>query len=1025
MKTSFKHEGLIRFIAFLFVFIPFIDAYGATTTVYDYDDTNRMVRVRTGSEGNPVITASAGTNGTISSSGSSTVGFNGEKTYTITANPGYQISNVIVDGVSKGAISTYTFSNVNTSHAIAAVFDVAYYIITATATGSGTIAPLGLSGVVYGGSAAYTITADAGNQISDVKVDGVSQGPIGSYTFSNVTAHRTIEAFFTTFTQSGPIRSAGATPVYYPTLQDAYNAAADGSTIQVKAQTLEQSLNINRNVSVSVVGGYNADYSAITGNTLLAGSISTAAGGGQVTIGNFIITAPMLATISINAGAASTNNTNVTLTLSCTGTRGCAQMQFSNDNVNYTAPEAYVTTKAWELTAGDGSKTVYARFQDGQGYWSAPHSAQILVDKSAPSSSASTTGGAYATAHSVTLTCSPGSGAACDKIYYTTDGTTPTTASQVYSGPIYMETTTVLKFFAVDQAGNRDIVRTQTYFIGPHQDSGSVRIAGATPIYYATLLDAYYAAANGSTIQVKGETLEQNFYAYKDISVAIAGGYNDDFTAVTGRTSLSGTVQTWEGGGSLTLGNVILLSDSPEVPAPAAPVTTLYPSEPTMYHVPQFITLHCSDGSGPGCGDIYYTTDGTTPTTASPVYSDPIYIRATTTVKFFAKDLAGNSEAVKTQTITIASARVSGAEGTSPTYYTSLQAAYDAAPDGSRIQVKAMNPVESLIANRRISVAVEGGYSDYFELEDDKTVLEGAIQTGTVSIGDVVTMSPPDPLFATFANGIRRWDGTAWSQLNTTNPVSMVASGSLLYVYGLSGAAGIWRWDGTAWSQLNTINPTSMVASGSLLYVYGLSGAPGIWRWDGTAWSRLNTIDPTSVVASGSTLYANLTGYGLYSWDGTAWTQITPNNAENIVSGTLLYGDFGTDGIWKWDGTTWSQFAPENPENMVVSGSILYADFGTGGLWKWDGTTWSQLAPENPENMVVSGSILYGDFGAGGLWKWDGTTWSQLAPENPESMVASGAILYADLGTGGLWKWDGTTWTQMTPSDPISMEVGF
>jgi hypothetical protein len=50
---------------------------------------------------------------------------------------------------------------------------------------------------------------------------------------------------------------------------------------------------------------------------------------------------------------------------------------------------------------------------------------------------------------------------------------------------------------------------------------------------------------------------------------------------------------------------------------------------------------------------IYYTTNGSTPTEASPTYSTPISISATSALKFFGKDAAGNSSAVQTVSFTI------------------------------------------------------------------------------------------------------------------------------------------------------------------------------------------------------------------------------------------------------------------------------------------------------------------------------------------------------------------------------------
>ncbi|WP_279343071.1 PKD domain-containing protein [Geothrix paludis] len=68
------------------------------------------------------ITASAGTGGTISPTGTVTVASGGSQTFTISPSAGYVISSVTVDGVNQGALGSYTFSNVTAAHTIAAAF---------------------------------------------------------------------------------------------------------------------------------------------------------------------------------------------------------------------------------------------------------------------------------------------------------------------------------------------------------------------------------------------------------------------------------------------------------------------------------------------------------------------------------------------------------------------------------------------------------------------------------------------------------------------------------------------------------------------------------------------------------------------------------------------------------------------------------------------------------------------------------------------------------------------------------------
>ena len=149
-----------------------------------------------------VITASAGAGGSISPSGNVQVNQGGNAAFTITASSGYAIADVLVDGVSVGAVGSYTFDPVTANHTITATFrstsssGITRYTITASAGEGGAISPEGSVRVRRGSDQTFTITPDEGYEIADVLVDGESVGAVDSYTFKNVKEKHTISVSF-------------------------------------------------------------------------------------------------------------------------------------------------------------------------------------------------------------------------------------------------------------------------------------------------------------------------------------------------------------------------------------------------------------------------------------------------------------------------------------------------------------------------------------------------------------------------------------------------------------------------------------------------------------------------------------------------------------------------------------------------------------------------------------------------------------------------------------------------------------
>jgi hypothetical protein len=116
------------------------------------------------------ITASAGANGAISPSGTVTVASGANQTFTITPNAGYVVAGVTVDGVAKGALTTYTFTNVTAAHTIAATFTASAGSSLSEGFETGTKTAYATGSVTFT-SGSWTLNdALLGNTSSDPKV---------------------------------------------------------------------------------------------------------------------------------------------------------------------------------------------------------------------------------------------------------------------------------------------------------------------------------------------------------------------------------------------------------------------------------------------------------------------------------------------------------------------------------------------------------------------------------------------------------------------------------------------------------------------------------------------------------------------------------------------------------------------------------------------------------------------------------------------------------------------------------------
>jgi Legume lectin domain/Chitobiase/beta-hexosaminidase C-terminal domain len=216
-------------------------------------------------------------------------------------------------------------------------------------------------------------------------------------------------------------------------------------------------------------------------------------------------------------------------------------------------------------------------------------------------------------------------------IYYTTNGSTPTTSSSVYSSPIPLSTNTTIAAIAASpnySASYQNLasytfastVPAPTFSPTPGSYGGAMGIGITDAVSAATI----YYTTDGSTPTTSSAKYSSLFWIYTTTTInaiAVVPGYPSSPMA-------SGTF-------TLT--------------APPTPTPTFSPAGGTYSTAPSVSMLDSLNNAL-----IFYTTNGSTPTPYSTPYQGPITVSSGTTIKAIAWISADSSSAVASATYTIA-----------------------------------------------------------------------------------------------------------------------------------------------------------------------------------------------------------------------------------------------------------------------------------------------------------------------------------------------------------------------------------
>jgi len=347
--------------------------------------------------------------------------------------------------------------------------------------------------------------------------------------------------------------------------------------------------------------------------------------------------------------------------------------------------------------------------------------------------------GTYTSAQNVTLSTTT-DGAT---IYYTTDGTTPTTSSNAYSTAIPVSSTTTIKAMATATGYDNSSVAEATYTIlehaGTEADPYTVAdaraaidangtIEGAYVTGIISQIDSYNSNYNSITYWISDDgttTGQLEVYSGKGLGNTNFNSVNDVLEGAT--VVVYGTLKKYNTTYEFDKNNYLT---SYTAPAAAVEAPTFSPVAGT-YDSNQSVTISTTTTGA----TIYYTTDGSNPTSSSNVYSSAISVSDVTTIKAIA--IKGSDES------TIATATYHICSAASPYTVTQALAFNEYPANGIYVTgIVSTAPTEAPSSGAlTYYISVDGTTNDQLEVYKGKGLNQAAFTAQSdIQVGDQVTI---------------------------------------------------------------------------------------------------------------------------------------------------------------------------------------------------------------------------------------------------------------------------------------------